>query len=200
MYQIEKPFQNFASNPSHNMQHNTKRIFLIGYMGSGKSTLGKAMSRELGLDFIDLDYYIEGRYHKTVREIFAEGGEARFREIERNMLHEVADIENVIIATGGGTPCFYDNIEYMNSKGTCIYLQATVEELCRRLKTCRENRPLLRDKNDDELRDFIEKNLSSREQFYTQASHLFDTGALLSRKEIEIATKRLKDFIEKNIS
>ena len=100
-----------------------KRIFLIGFMGSGKTTLGKALSRQLGIDFIDLDLYIEARYHKTIREIFAESGEERFRQIEKSLLHEVADFENVIIAAGGGTPCFFDNIDYMNAHGTCIYLR-----------------------------------------------------------------------------
>ena len=76
-----------------------KRIFLIGFMGSGKTTLGKALSRQLGIDFIDLDLYIEARYHKTIREIFAESGEERFRQIEKSLLHEVADFENVIIAS-----------------------------------------------------------------------------------------------------
>ena len=101
-----------------------ERIFLIGFMGSGKTTLGKALAQKLGVDFIDLDLYIETRYHKTVREIFAESGEERFRQIEKSLLHEVADFENVIIAAGGGTPCFFDNIDYMNGHGTCVYLKA----------------------------------------------------------------------------
>ena len=94
-----------------------KRIFLIGYMGSGKTTLGKAFARAMQLQFIDLDWYIEERFHKTVQELFAERGENGFREIERNMLHEVGDFEDVLIAAGGGTPCFFDNMDYMNSVG-----------------------------------------------------------------------------------
>ncbi len=178
----------------------SRRIFLVGYMGSGKTTLGRAISRILGLEFIDLDYYIESRYHKSVRAIFAEYGEARFREIEQNMLHEVADIENIVIATGGGTPCFYDNMDYMNKRGACIYLQATVDELCRRLNNNKENRPLLRDKNKTEMREFIEKNIVLRELYYSRAAFHFDTGALLTRREIEIAIVRLQKFIEQNIS
>lgn len=133
-----------------------ERIFLIGFMGSGKTTLGKALAQKLGVDFIDLDLYIETRYHKTVREIFAESGEERFRQIEKSLLHEVADFENVIIAAGGGTPCFFDNIDYMNGHGTCVYLKASVEELCKRLAGGRESRPLLRGKSDEELRLFID--------------------------------------------
>ena len=84
------------------------RIFLTGYMGAGKTTLGKAFARELNIPFIDLDWYIEERLHKSIRELFIERGEASFRELERTMLHEVAEFENVIISTGGGTPCFFD--------------------------------------------------------------------------------------------
>ena len=98
-----------------------KRIFLIGYMGAGKTTVGKVLSRQLGLSFVDLDHYIEGRYHKTVGQLFAEKGEEAFREIERRMLREVAAFENVLISTGGGTPCFFDNMEFMNAYGTTVY-------------------------------------------------------------------------------
>ena len=93
------------------------RIFLIGYMGAGKTTLGKAFSRELGLTFIDLDWYIEERFHKTVQQLFSERGEQGFRELEQKMLHEVAEFEDVVISAGGGTPCFFDNMDYMNACG-----------------------------------------------------------------------------------
>lgn len=98
-----------------------KRIFLVGYMGSGKTTLGKAYARINNLEFIDLDWYIEERMHKTISELFAEKGEAGFRELERKMLHEVGEFENVMVACGGGTPCFYDNIDYMNSVGDTVF-------------------------------------------------------------------------------
>ena len=82
------------------------RIFLTGYMGAGKTTLGKAFARKMNVPFVDLDWYIEERFHKTVGELFTERGETGFRELERNMLHEVAEFENVVISTGGGAPCF----------------------------------------------------------------------------------------------
>ena len=106
-----------------------KRVFLVGYMGAGKTTVGKELAKLAGLSFIDLDYYIEGRYHKAVSQIFAERGEEAFREIERNMLHEVAEFEDVLISTGGGAPCFFDNMEFMNASGTTVYLKVSVEEL-----------------------------------------------------------------------
>ena len=104
------------------------RILLIGFMAAGKTTLGKALAKELGLQFIDLDHYIECRYHSTVSQLFADRGEEAFRQIERNMLHEVAEFEDVVISTGGGTPCFFDNIEYMNQQGITVSVQRAVPE------------------------------------------------------------------------
>ena len=92
------------------------RIILIGYMGAGKTTVGKALAKELGIPFYDLDWYIESRMRKKVSQIFAEKGEEGFRKIEHNMLHEVAEFENVVISCGGGTPCFFDNMDYMNQQ------------------------------------------------------------------------------------
>ena len=102
------------------------RIILIGYMGAGKTTLGHALANRLQLQFIDLDLYIEERYRKTISQIFAERGEEGFRLIEQRMLHEVAEFEDVVISTGGGTPCFFDNIDYMNRQGTTVFLDVPV--------------------------------------------------------------------------
>lgn len=100
-----------------------KSIIIIGYMGAGKTTVGKALAKELGVMFYDLDWYIESRMRKTVKQIFDEVGEEGFRQIEHNMLHEVAEFENVVVSCGGGTPCFFDNMEYMNQSGSTIYLK-----------------------------------------------------------------------------
>ena len=123
------------------------RIFLTGYMGAGKTTLGKAFARELNIPFIDLDWYIEERLHKSIRELFIERGEASFRELERTMLHEVAEFENVIISTGGGTPCFFDNMEYMNEHGQTVFLDVHPDVLFRRLRVATQQRPILQGKN-----------------------------------------------------
>ena len=176
---------------------NMKRIFLIGYMGAGKSTLGKTLARKLNIAFIDLDRYIECRLHKTIPEIFSENGESTFRVLEKNLLHEVCDFENVVIAGGGGTPCFFDNIDYINTHTTCVYLQTSVDELFERLKKYRDSRPLLQNKNDEELHAFIEKNLSSRENFYKQAAIHFDTGRLATAQEITARTEQLAQIIFK---
>jgi shikimate kinase len=151
-----------------------KRIFLIGYMGSGKTTTGKRLSKKYGLDFIDLDHYIESRHFKTVSQLFQEKGEDGFREIERELLREVADFENIIISTGGGTACFFDNMELMNQKGETVYLKASAADLSEYLSTASKDRPLLAQKSGEELSDFISEMLQKREPFYSQAKHTVD--------------------------
>lgn len=160
------------------------RIILIGYMGAGKTTLGQALARALGLEFVDLDCFIEERFCKSISQIFAEKGEEEFRRIEQRMLHEVAEFENVIISTGGGTPCFFDNIDYMNSKGTTVYLDVPQERLFIRLSIARKQRPLLKDKNDDELRTFIAEQIARREPFYKKAQYSFVADKLEDREQI----------------
>lgn len=172
-----------------------KRIFLIGYMGSGKTTLGKAYARAMQLQFIDLDWYIEERFHKTVQELFEERKEDGFREIERNMLHEVAEFEDVIIACGGGTPCFFDNMEYMNGKGETVFLDASLEVLFRRLKIAKSKRPLLMDKSDEELMDVIQNALRIRVPFYSQAKYVFNAESLEDREQISCSVQRLKTLL-----
>ena len=151
-----------------------KRIFLVGYMGSGKTTTGKRLSKKYGLDFIDLDNYIEKRYFKTISQIFQEKGESGFREIERDALREVAEFENVIISTGGGAACFFDNMELMNQKGETVYLKASAADLSEYLRNANKNRPLLAQKSDEELFDLISEMLQKREPFYSQAKHTVD--------------------------
>lgn len=175
-----------------------RRIFLIGYMGSGKTTLGKAFSQAEQLQFIDLDWYIEERFHKTVREIFAERGENGFREVEKRMLHEVGEFENVLIAAGGGTPCFFDNMEYMNRVGDTVFLDVDPKVLFRRLKIAKAKRPLLADKTDDELMSVITGALEQRMPFYARAKYRFNAELLESSEEIKDSVQRLKNLLDKN--
>ena len=174
------------------------RIFLIGYMGAGKTTLGKAFARSLGLTFIDLDWYIEERFHKTVRQIFAERSEEGFRELEKRMLHEVADFEDVVIATGGGTPCFFDNVEYMNQKGETVFLDVSQEVLFRRLKVAKQQRPLLVQKNDEELKAFIADALGKRLPHYSKAKHVFRADELEDKQQIQHSVDALKKQLKLN--
>lgn len=141
------------------------RIFLTGYMGAGKTTLGKAFARELGLSFIDLDWYIEERFRKTISQLFAERGEDGFRRLERDLLHEAGEFEDVVISTGGGTPCFFDNMDYMNIQGKTVFLDVDVETLFRRLRVATQQRPILRGKSDEELLYLITEHTSFYERY-----------------------------------
>ncbi len=161
------------------------RIFLTGYMGSGKTTLGRALAADLNVQFIDLDHYIEQRYRKTIAQLFAENGEDGFREIERRMLHEVGEFEDVIISTGGGTPCFFDNIEFMNAQGTTIYLDVPVERLFIRLCIARSKRPLIKNKDDEELRAFIIEQLEKRAPHYSKAQYSFRADRLEDTAQVK---------------
>ena len=161
------------------------RIFLIGYMGAGKTTLGKAFARAMGLTFVDLDWYIEERFHKTVSQIFTERGEEGFRELEKRMLHEASDFENVVISVGGGTPCFFDNMEYMNQVGETVFLDVDNKVLFRRLKVAKHQRPLLANKTDEELMTFIQEALEKRLPHYTKAKHVFNGELLENRYQIQ---------------
>lgn len=162
-----------------------KRIFLIGYMGAGKTTVGRVLAQRMELSFIDLDCYIENRYQKSIGQLFTEKGENGFREIERNLLHEVSEFENVLVSTGGGAPCFFDNITFMKGKGTVVYLKVSVNELVKRLETCKQSRPLLKDKTKDELNDFISQTLKKREVYYLQASLTLDAEKMYDDTDVQ---------------
>lgn len=171
-----------------------ERYFIIGYMGAGKTTLGKMFAKQRNLEFIDLDHFIEGRYQKTIGELFDEIGEEKFRQIESSVLKEVGEFEDVVISTGGGAPCFFDNMEYMNQTGKTIYLKSSPQSLIKRLKISgKSKRPLLRDKNDEELLDFVTSALNLRESYYGQAHILFDVEDFTNHEEAEKITSDLID-------
>lgn len=145
------------------------RIYLIGYMGCGKSTLGRRFSDHLGLQFVDMDHYIEMRNHKTIPQIFADEGESEFRRKEKKALEELSEFTDTVIATGGGAPCFFDNIELMNKTGETIYLNIDPSILADRLLKSKTERPLIKGKSKEELIEFIDETLKKRNQFYKQA-------------------------------
>ena len=173
-----------------------KRIILIGYMGSGKTTVGRALAKELGLPFYDLDWYIESRMRKKVSQIFAEQGEEEFRRIERNMLHEVAEFEDVVISCGGGHPCFFDNMDYMNSQSQVVWLKATPEVLHKHLLMGKGDRPLLKGKTPDELIAFIREQLQQREPFYSQAHYTLDVSLMDNYEKIAITVSEIRKLLQ----
>jgi shikimate kinase len=174
------------------------RVFLIGYMGAGKTTLGKILARKLNLSFVDIDCFIENRFHKKIRDLFEERGEAGFRELEKKILHEVAEFENIIISTGGGAPCFFDNIDFMNQKGKTVFLKVHPDILFHRLRVSTTSRPVLKDKTDEELHTFITQTLEIRSSFYTQAQYTFNTDKLENRWQIDEAVCRICDILKIN--
>ena len=171
------------------------RIILIGYMGGGKTTVGKALSKELNIPFYDLDWYIESRMRKTVAQIFAEKGEEGFRKIEHNMLHEVAEFEDVIVSCGGGTPCFFDNMDYLNQQGQVVYLKASPEVLYKHLLMGKVERPLLKGKSPEELIVFIKEQLEKREPFYTKARYTLDVSLMDNYEKIKITITKLRELL-----
>ncbi len=145
------------------------RIYLVGFMGSGKTYLGRQLASRLGFQFFDLDQEMERQTGKTISQIFEEEGETFFRNLEASSLRLTEKLSNCIIATGGGAPCFFQNMAWMNDHGITIYLQAKPDLLARRLENEAHQRPLLEGKNGQPLLDLIEKKLVERVGFYEQA-------------------------------
>ena len=162
------------------------RIFLIGYMGSGKTTMGRQLASVLNLTFIDLDNFLEEKYFRTIPQIFAEEGEEGFRIKERKVLEEVSSFDHVVIATGGGAPCFFDNIDLMNNTGKCIFLDVEVRSLVERLIHARTERPLIKGKSPDELRAFIIEMLEKRRPFYEKARYILKGSEIKPQQVIEL--------------
>ncbi len=154
-------------------------------MGAGKSVVGRALARRYGLEHIDLDWRIEQRFHEKISDMFATIGEEGFRRRERNMLHEVMGMENVVISVGGGTPCFFDNMELMNAVGKTIYLQASVGVLIKRIAWSQNKRPMVANKTQEELMEFVAEHLAEREAYYMQAQEVWNADELdLNRLQI----------------
>ena len=146
------------------------KYFIVGYMASGKSTFGKELAKDKGLPFLDLDESVESREGRSISEIFAKEGEEYFRKREREILHEICnETDEFVLATGGGTPCFFDNMDYMNQEGTTVFLNTSSLVIVDRLKRQRSNRPLLAMYSDNELEFFVREHLESRLPFYLKA-------------------------------
>ncbi|RYZ60762.1 MAG: shikimate kinase [Chitinophagaceae bacterium] len=162
------------------------KIFLIGFMGCGKTHWGRELSQKLQIPFFDLDSLIEEREGKSITAIFAEMGEEYFRMLEKDVLYLITEShESFVLATGGGTPCFFNNIDYMKSRGTAVWINTSVETLHSRLVKEKEKRPLISSISDDELRGYIIKKYADRKIFYRQAQVILNEEDVTLERLIE---------------
>lgn len=150
------------------------RIVLIGYMYSGKSTFGSKIAKRLNYEFVDLDKAIEQKYHYTVEDIFAKFSEDIFRQIEKDMLKEVLKKEHIVIASGGGTPCFNNNMRLIKQEAISLYLQMSAEQLFSRMSVSKKPRPMLSCIAKDKRLEFIKQSLKQREKYYLKADIVVD--------------------------
>lgn len=151
------------------------KYFLVGYMACGKTRRGKVMAEELGIRFIDLDDYIVAREHRTIAQIFAEDGEVRFRQLETRYLQEICELyEDFVLSTGGGAPCFNDNMAYMNEQGQTIFLNTGIDTIVERLIRGKHKRPMVSQLEDGEIREFVNRHIQERLPFYHQARKMIE--------------------------
>ena len=163
------------------------KIFIIGYMASGKTTFGKALAEKLDVAFIDLDQYLEQRTGKTITEIFEEKGENEFRKIEKEMLEAAVNEDyDAVIACGGGTPCFHNNMEYINRKGLSVFLETSIPVLISRLQAENDKRPIVAGKSDDEIREKVLTQLCERLPHYMEAKLKWHGDDLETPAEIDM--------------
>ena len=153
-----------------------KAVFLIGFMGVGKTSLGKKLANKLKVPFLDTDDLLEEKVGMSIAEYFSNKGEEAFRKLEKELLTHY-DFKNAVVATGGGLPCFDDNIEVMNEIGTTVYLSRPAKELKQRLVNAKNQRPLIKELKDDELLEFIKSKLEERRPFYEKANFTLDRNS-----------------------
>lgn len=168
-----------------------EKIYLIGFMGTGKTNAGLVLSKILKYDFLDMDEIIEGRERMSIKDIFSKLGEDYFRIRERDLLFEISNKQNVVVSTGGGTPCFFDNIEIMKKTGFVVYLSLNEFEILNRLKENDEKnkRPLLNGRQEKDILLL----LKDREKFYSKAHYIIDC----SNKTVDSISKEIKVEYEK---
>jgi len=162
------------------------RIYLIGYMGAGKSTAAKKLASRLRYDFIDLDQEFEKEFNIDIPLFFIKFGETEFRKREKEILQNISKSDSIIVATGGGTPCFHNNMDFMNANGTTIYLKLHPHSLYLRLTDSKTIRPLLADIAKDKQEEFIERHLKEREDYYLKSKLIIKGEGISINKMIAL--------------
>ena len=162
------------------IEEDPRPIFLIGFSGVGKTTIGKHLATMSNKTFVDTDAYIEKKYHSSITDMFACCGVEKFRKRETVILIELSQYKDIIIATGGGMPCTNNNIDIMKSRGTVIYLYSNIDSLTERLEICKADRPLVAHLDKEGIRKYVEETLSKRESYYTQAHHTVDVSEMMT--------------------
>jgi len=165
------------------------KYFFVGFMGCGKTSVASKFAKSINHSFIDMDAWIEQQEQKSVSEIFSTSGESYFRALETNMLDKAILSENVVISTGGGAPCFNNNMQKMNEIGFTVYLKADNEILLGRLKLGKEKRPLIANLSTEELRNYISQKLAEREKYYLQAKQILEMKNLSVNQIIKLLKK-----------
>lgn len=160
-----------------------KPVFLVGYMGSGKTTVGKKLATKLKYDFFDTDHAIEEMTGKSITQIFNEDGEDAFRQLERSILVSLTSRQNIVVSTGGGTPCYFDNMVRMNRCGITVYVKLHPASLAKRIIESDTERPLLTRISNDDLPAYITMHLKERESFYSKA-HIIIKGESIKIDEL----------------
>ena len=170
------------------------KLFIVGYMGCGKSTLGKKLAKRANYEFVDMDSLIEQREGATIADIFHYAGEEYFRQKERELIEELGAADgNYVISTGGGVPSWQDNMERMNALGQSLYLRRTAKQIASRLSPHgRQKRPKLRGLNDEELVEFMTKNMAEREPFYSKATHIVECASCSDEEIIDAILSKIE--------
>lgn len=166
------------------------KIYLIGYMGSGKSTLGQHLANALGISWLDLDDEFELRYKVSIPAFFEKYGENTFRDLEHKVLTDISVIPDLVVSTGGGSPCFHDNMKLMNQTGITVYLQAMPELLISRIELSARKRPLFQQMKGEDFLQKITTHLQSREPFYSQAKIIIDA----TKPDVDDLKKRILNY------
>ncbi len=173
-----------------------KPIFIIGFMGAGKSTVGRRLAKAMGLKFVDTDLFIESRFRCSISKMFAEVGEERFRKREHIVTEELSGMEDCVIATGGGLPCFSGNMELLNDNGITIYLHATDHTLAQRLCICKRSRPAVCDLSEAEIEAFVCRKMQERRPIYETAQLHISVEQLTDKNDEEAVVAQIIDILK----